>query len=60
MFWRSYQDCIEWYDDKKIQSVDSMEISAYGTSRDLVCRKEEIKYKYIISNNYIIYIYIIT
>ena len=37
-------------DDKKIQSVDSMEISAYGTSKDLVCRKEEIKYKYIISN----------
>ena len=31
-------------DNKKIQSLDSIETYAYGTSRDLVSKKEEIKY----------------
>ena len=31
-------------DDKKIQSTDSIETSfAYGTSKNLVCKKEEVK-----------------
>ena len=30
-------------DDKKIQSVDLIEAYAYGTSKDLISEKEEIK-----------------
>ena len=30
-------------DDKRMQSIDSTELSAYGTSKDLVCKKKEIK-----------------
>ena len=29
-------------DDKKIQSIDKIEIYAYGTTKNLVCKKEEI------------------
>ena len=28
-------------DDKRIQSIDSLETYAYETSKDLVCKKEE-------------------
>ena len=35
-------------DDKRMQSIDSMETYAYGTSKDLVCEKEEIKCNNII------------
>ena len=31
-----------------MQSIDSMKTYAYGTSKDLVSEKEEIKYSYII------------
>ena len=31
-------------DDKRIQSIDSVEIYTYGTRIDLVCKKEIIKY----------------
>ena len=30
-------------DDKKIQSIDSIGTHTHGTSKDLVCKKEEIK-----------------
>ena len=30
-------------DDKKIQSLESIETNAFGTRRDLLCQKEEIK-----------------
>ena len=30
-------------DDKRIQSIDSIETYAYGMSKDLVCKTEEIK-----------------
>ena len=30
-------------DDKRMQSIDSIQTSAYGTSKDLVSEKEEIK-----------------
>ena len=30
-------------DDKRIQSIDSIETYAYGTSKDLVSEKEEAK-----------------
>ena len=30
-------------DDKRIQSIDSKENYAHGTSKDLLCKKEEIK-----------------
>ena len=33
---------------KKIQSIDSIESYAYGTSKDLVSKKEEIKCNNII------------
>ena len=35
-------------DDKRMQSVDSIEIYAWGTSKDLVFKKEEIKFNNII------------
>ena len=33
------------YDDKRMQSIDSIETYAYGTSKDLVSEKEKIKFK---------------
>ena len=30
-------------DDKRIQSIDSIETYEYGTSKDLVSKREEIK-----------------
>ena len=36
-------------DDKRMQSIDSIEIYAYGTSKDLVSEKEEIKCNHIIN-----------
>ena len=30
-------------DDKKIQSIDSVEKYTYGMKKDLVCKKQEIK-----------------
>ena len=35
-------------DDKRMQSIDSIEIYAYETSKDLVSEEEEIKCKNII------------
>ena len=35
-------------DDKRIQSIDSVETNAFGTSKDIVCQKEEIKCNNII------------
>ena len=35
-------------DDKIIQSINSGETYAYGTSKDLVCKKEEIRCNNII------------
>ena len=35
-------------DDKRMQSIDSIETYAYGTSQDLVSKKEEIKCNKII------------
>ena len=30
-------------DDKRMQSINSIDTNAYGISKDLVCKKEEIK-----------------
>ena len=38
-------------DDKWIQSINSTETYAYGTSQDLAWKKEEIKYAKIIKKN---------
>ena len=35
-------------DDKRMQSTDSLETYAYGTSKDLVSEKEEIEWNNII------------
>ena len=35
-------------DDKRIQSTDSIETYAHGTNKNLLCKKEEIKYINII------------
>ena len=35
-------------DDKRIQSINSVETYAYGTSKDLGCKKEETKCNNII------------
>ena len=32
-------------DDKRIQSIDSLETYAYGMNKDLVCKKEKTKYE---------------
>ena len=38
-------------DVKRMQTIDSIETYAHRTSRDLVCRKEKIKYNNIIKQN---------
>ena len=40
-------------DDKRIQSIDSIEIYGYETSKDLVCKREEIKCNDIIKQEMI-------
>ena len=35
-------------DDKRMQTIDSIETNAYGTSKDLLSEKEEIRFKNII------------
>ena len=35
-------------DDKRMESIDSTEINAYGMNKDLVCKTEEIKCNSII------------
>ena len=35
-------------DDKRMQSIDSIETYAYGMNKDLVCKKKEIKCSNII------------
>ena len=35
-------------DDKKIQLIDSVETHAYGTRKDLICKKEKTKCNNII------------
>ena len=39
---------LSWSDDKRMQSIDSIKTYAYGTSKDLIYKKEEIKCKNII------------
>ena len=41
------KDLIEPRNDKRMQPIDSIEIYAYGTSKDLVSDKEEIECKNI-------------
>ena len=38
-------------DDKRMQSIDSIETCAYGTSKDLVSEKEAIKCKNVIKRH---------
>ena len=38
-------------DQKRSQSIDSIETYAYGTSKDVVCKKEEIKSNNIIKQD---------
>ena len=38
-------------DDKRIQSIDSIETFTYGLRKDLVCKKEEIKCNNIIKQH---------
>ena len=35
-------------DDKRMQSIDSIETCAYGVGRDLLSKKQEVKYNTII------------
>ena len=39
-------------DDKRLQSIDSIETYAYGTGKDLVNENEEIKYNNRIIKGY--------
>ena len=38
-------------DDKRMQSIDSIETYAYGKRKDLLSEKEEIKYNNIIKQH---------
>ena len=38
-------------DDQRIQSINLIEIYAYGTSKDIVWKKEEIQCKYKIKHS---------
>ena len=40
---RNYKNCFKFKWSYKMQSFDSIETYAYGTSKDLVSEKEEIK-----------------
>ena len=35
-------------DDKRMQSIDSIETYAYGMNEDLVCKRKEFKYNNVI------------
>ena len=35
-------------DNKRMQSIDSIEVYEYGMNKDLVCKKEEIKCNIVI------------
>ena len=39
---------LSWNDDKRMESIDSIKTYAYGTSKNLVSEKEEIKCSNII------------
>ena len=39
---------LSWNDDKRMESIDSIETYVYGTSKNLVSEKEEIKCSNII------------
>ena len=39
---------LSWNDDKRMESIDSIKTYAYGTSKNLVSEKEEIKCSSII------------
>ena len=39
---------LSWNDDKRMESIDSIETYAYGTSKNLVSEKKEIKCSNII------------
>ena len=37
------KDALSSNDDKRMQAIGSIETYAYGTSKDLICKKENIK-----------------
>ena len=37
------KDALSSNDDKRMQAIGSIETCAYGTSKDLICKKENIK-----------------
>ena len=39
-------------DNKRIQSIDCIETYTYGTSKDIICKHEEIKHKRNIIKQY--------
>ena len=41
--WKINKSALSSNDGKRIQSIDSIETYAYGMTKDLVCKKEEIK-----------------
>ena len=43
-----YKIALSANDDKRIQSIDSIETYAYGTSKELIYKNEEIKLNNII------------
>ena len=45
--WEINETALNSYDDERIHLIDSIETHAYGTSKDLVCKKKETMYKNI-------------
>ena len=48
---KKFQTVLNSTDDKTMQSIDFIETCAYGTSKDLVREKEEIKCSNIIKRH---------
>ena len=48
IYWRNYKIALSSNDDKRMQSIGSIETYVYGTNKDLVSEKEEIKCNSII------------
>ena len=48
---KNYKIVLSSNDDNRLQSIDSIETYAYGTSKNLVSEKEEIKCIDIIKQN---------
>ena len=43
-YWKNNKTALNSNDDKRIQPIDSVEAHVCGTTKDIVCKKEETKW----------------